>query len=186
MTEHPDFIPTDFTGFDRYIRQGEPDQKERAANWAMAIGLQAVDGLHVSEYLKQTALSNIEGKITIDEAQKLVANYYTTQDGRQSVNYLNYEDLRKALDYDINEEKMFSYSGISNDDLVEHITKFVAGIWQIHPFPEGNTRTTAVFTIQYLRSIGFDIDNNLFANNSWYFRNALVRANYKNATLGID
>lgn len=70
--------------------------------------------------------------------------------------------------------------------MIVHITRFVSGIWQIHAFGEGNTRTTAVFTIQYLRSIGFDINNNLFAKHSWYFRNALVRANYKNARLGID
>ena len=66
------------------------------------------------------------------------------------------------------------------------VTRFVSGLWQIHAFGEGNTRTTAVFTIQYLRSIGFDINNDLFAKHSWYFRNALVRANYKNARLGID
>lgn len=53
-------------------------------------------------------------------------------------------------------------------------------------FGEGNTRTMAVFTIQYLRSIGFNVNNNLFANHSWYFRNALVRANYKNVCKGID
>ncbi len=70
--------------------------------------------------------------------------------------------------------------------MIAHITRFVSGIWQIHAFGEGNTRTTAVFTIQYLRSIGFDINNALFARHSWYFRNALVRANYKNARLGID
>lgn len=70
--------------------------------------------------------------------------------------------------------------------MIAHITRFVSGIWQIHAFGEGNTRTTAVFTIQYLRSIGFDINNALFARHSWYFRNALIRANYKNARLGID
>ena len=70
--------------------------------------------------------------------------------------------------------------------MVAHITKFVSGIWQIHAFGEGNTRTTAVFVIQYLRSIGFNVNNDLFARHSWYFRNALVRANYKNAKKGID
>lgn len=103
-----------------------------------------------------------------------------------TVSYLNHEDLRRALDYDIEQEKQFSYSGISIDDIIKHITDFVSGLWQIHPFCEGNTRTTAVFTILYLRSIGFKVNNELFALHSWYFRNALVRANYKNALKGID
>ena len=103
-----------------------------------------------------------------------------------SVNYLNWEDLRRALDYDIEQERNFSYKGLSSEEMVAHITKFVSGLWQIHAFGEGNTRTTAVFIIQYLRSIGFDVENDLFAKHSWYFRNALVRANYKNARKGID
>ena len=103
-----------------------------------------------------------------------------------TVNYLNWEDLRRAIDYDISQEKEFSYKGLSTDATVEHITRFVSGLWQIHAFSEGNTRTTAVFTILYLRSIGFKVDNSLFARHSWYFCNALVRANYKNAVKGID
>ena len=103
-----------------------------------------------------------------------------------TVNYLNWEDLRRALDYDIKQEREFSYKGLAQDDLITHIASFVSGLWQIHAFGEGNTRTTAVFTIQYLRSIGFDVENDLFAKHSWYFRNALVRANYKNAVKGID
>lgn len=102
------------------------------------------------------------------------------------INYLNWEDLRRAIGYDITQEKEFNYKEISTDTMVEHITRFVSGLWQIHAFCEGNTRTTAVFTILYLRSIGFKIDNSLFARHSWYFRNALVRANYKNAIKGID
>ena len=103
-----------------------------------------------------------------------------------TVNYLNWEDLRRALDYDIKQEREFSYKGLAQDDLITHIASFVSGLWQIHAFGEGNTRTTAVFTIQYLRSIGFDVENDQFAKHSWYFRNALVRANYKNAVKGID
>lgn len=103
-----------------------------------------------------------------------------------TVNYQNWEDLRRSIDYDIAQERDFSYKGLSNDEIVVHITKFVSGLWQIHAFGEGNTRTTAVFVIQYLRSIGFDVENDLFAKHSWYFRNALVRANYKNARKGID
>ena len=103
-----------------------------------------------------------------------------------TVNYLNWEDLRRALDYDIEQEKAFSYKNLDKEDTVKHIAQFVSGIWQIHPFCEGNTRATAVFTIQYLRSIGFDVDNQMFARHSWYFRNALVRANYRNVVKHID
>ncbi len=103
-----------------------------------------------------------------------------------SVHYLNWEDLHRALDFDIQQERDFSYKGLTEEEKIKHITYFVSGLWQIHPFCEGNTRTTAVFTIQYLRSIGYTVDNDMFANHSWYFRNALVRANYKNSALEID
>ena len=103
-----------------------------------------------------------------------------------SVNYLNWEDLRRALDWDIEQEKNFQYKGLSDDEKIEHIAKFVSGIWQIHAFKEGNTRTTAIFTIQYLRSLGYEVNNEMFAKHSWYFRNALVRANYRNIQKGID
>ena len=240
-----------YLNFDEYIRQGEPDKREKAYIWQTAIGLQAVDGLSTSEYLKEAAKRNIEGEITVDEVGKLIKSYYQSKTQRESdddekeeadqaaaniskilsartldfstagyvslhrrifegvfkhagkirdyditkkewvlngdtVNYLNSEDLRRALDYDIEQEREFSYKGLSTDEMIAHITRFVSGIWQIHAFGEGNTRTTAVFAIQYLRSIGFDISNDLFAKHSWYFRNALVRANYKNARLGID
>ena len=238
--------------FEEYIRQGEPDQKAKASLWQTAIGLQAVDGLKTSEYLRETARRNIEGEISLDEAHQLIHGYYqkrtahdepTNEDEAEAdcassniarilasqtlafntnglialhrrifegvfkhagelrtyditkkewvlrentVNYLNWEDLRSALDYDIQAEKAFSYTNISNDEMITHISHFVSDLWQIHPFCEGNTRTTAVFTILYLRSIGFAVNNDLFANHAWYFRNALVRANYKNARLGID
>lgn len=103
-----------------------------------------------------------------------------------SVNYLNWEDLRRALDWDIEQEKNFSYKGLTDDEKIEHIAKFISGIWQIHAFKEGNTRTTAIFTIQYLRSLGYKVNNEMFAKHSWYFRNALVRANYRNIQKGID
>ena len=103
-----------------------------------------------------------------------------------SVNYLNWEDLRRALDWDIEQEKNFSYKGLTDDEKIEHIAKFVSGIWQIHAFREGNTRTTAIFTIQYLRSLGYEVNNEMFAKHSWYFRNALVRANYRNINKDID
>ena len=155
----------EFASFDEYLRQGEPLQKERAENWKTAIGLQAVDGLQPSAYLIDVAKRNIEG---------------------DSVNYLNWEDLRRALDWDIEQEKNFSYKGLTDDEKIEHIAKFISGIWQIHAFREGNTRTTAIFTIQYLRSLGYEVNNEMFAKHSWYFRNALVRANYRNIQKGID
>ena len=103
-----------------------------------------------------------------------------------SINYLNWEDLRRALDWDIEQEKNFSYKDLTDDEKIEHIAKFISGIWQIHAFREGNTRTTAIFTIQYLRSLGYEVNNEMFAKHSWYFRNALVRANYRNIQKGID
>ena len=103
-----------------------------------------------------------------------------------TVHYLNWEDIRRAMDYDIQQEWDFSYKGLSEEEKIKHICRFVAGLWQIHPFCEGNTRATAVFSIQYIRSVGYKVNNDMFACHSWYFRNALVRANYKNSTLGID
>lgn len=240
-----------YLNFDEYIRQGEPAQQEKAGYWQTAIGLQAVDGLKVSDYLQDTARKHIEGYITIDEARELVKQYYITKTahnendedkeeadcvssnivkvlsspsfdfstgGYQSVHrrvfegvmkhagelrtyditkkewvlegdtvlYLNWEDLSRAIDYDLNQEHNYSYKGKSRDEMISHLTRFVSGLWQIHAFGEGNTRATAVFTIQYLRSLGFDVDNDQFARHSWYFRNALVRANYRNVAKGID
>lgn len=239
------------TEFDYYIQQGEPSQREKAEAWAIAIGLQDVDGLKPSQYLRDTAKRHIEGDISIKDAQRLVHSYYqskttrTADDDKQfeadsvaskitellesnavgftlqgylaihkhlftgvykfagrirdynitkkewvlrgdTVSYLNYMDIRPAIEYDLEQERTFSYKGLSQDEIIAHIARFTAGLWQIHAFGEGNTRTTAVFTILYLQSIGFDIDNSLLAGNSWYFRNALVRANYKNATKGVD
>ena len=103
-----------------------------------------------------------------------------------TVLYLNWEDLRRAIDYDLEQERAYSYKGKSHDEMISHLSHFVSALWQIHAFGEGNTRTTAVFTIQYLRSLGFDVDNDQFAKHSWYFRNALVRANYHNIAKDID
>ena len=94
-------------------------------------------------------------------------------------------ELKAALDYDFDQERNFSYKNLTTDEMVKHITFFVSRLWQIHAFGEGNTRTTAVFTIKYLRSLGFNVNNDIFAENSWYFRNALVRANYTNLQKGI-
>ena len=240
-----------YINFDEYIRQGEPQKRERADAWRVAIGLQAVDGLKTSEYLQETARRNIEGEITIDEARELIKQYYikkSTHDegdedreeadrvssniskllqtdaftysvagltaihraifegvfkhaGRfrdydiskkewvlrgDSVLYGRWQDLRMAVEYDLEQEREFNYTALNNDQMVEHLVKFVAGLWQIHPFGEGNTRTTAIFTIKYLRSQGFSVNNDLFERHSWYFRNALVRANYRNLKKGIS
>ena len=103
-----------------------------------------------------------------------------------SVLYGRWQDLRMAIEYDLEQERQFDYTSLNKEQMVEHLAKFVAGLWQIHPFGEGNTRTTAVFTIKYLRSQGFDVNNDLFERHSWYFRNALVRANYRNLNKNIN
>ena len=240
-----------YLDFDEYIRQGEPEKKDRAEAWRVAIGLQAVDGLKTSEYLQETARRNIEGEITIDEARELVKEYYikkTVHDdddadkeeadrvssniskllqtdaftysvagfaaihraifegvfkhaGRfrdydiskkewvlrnDTVLYGRWQDLRMTVEYDLEQERQFDYTALNKDQMIEHLAKFVAGLWQIHPFGEGNTRTTAIFTIKYLRSLGFSVNNDMFEHYSWYFRNALVRANYRNVQKGIN
>ena len=95
-----------------------------------------------------------------------------------TVIYGSASELRKTLEYDFMKEKHYSYKGLSMDEIIHHLAVFVANLWQIHIFGEGNTRTTAVFFIKYLRTLGFDATNDIFAENAWYFRNALVRANY--------
>lgn len=95
-----------------------------------------------------------------------------------TVFYASFDSIRDTLEYDFNQEKEFSYAGLDATQAIKHIATFISGIWQIHPFCEGNTRTTAVFMIKYLQTFGFSVSNQVFADNSWYFRNALVRANY--------
>lgn len=240
-----------YLDFEAYERAKEPHTRQKASAWRTAIGLQDVDGLKVSDYLRETAARHIEGDITIDEARDMIRDYYvsktahdqqdedTEEADKVSANitkllneqsfsftageFLNIhrhifegvfkhageirpydiskkewvlrgdtilygraEDIRMALEYDIDQERQFIYKGLSTDDMIEHICHFVSLLWQNHPFREGNTRTTAVFVIKYLRSCGFHVDNDLFAENSWYFRNALVRANYRNMAKGID
>ena len=240
-----------YLDFEAYERVAEPHKRERASAWRTAIGLQDVDGLKVSDYLKETAVRHIEGDITIDDVREQLKSYYvnkTTHDeddaekeeaDRVAANiakllseksfsftaleFLNIHrhlfegvfkhagevrpydiskkewilqgdtvvygraaDIMMALRYDIQQEKGFSYKGLTQDGIINHIVDFVTLLWQNHPFREGNTRTTAVFVIKYLRSIGFKVDNDLFADNSWYFRNALVRANYRNPSKGIE
>ena len=97
-----------------------------------------------------------------------------------TVIYAPYESIRETLEYDFDQEKNFSYKNLSLDESIRHLCRFTSNIWQVHPFCEGNTRTTAVFIIKYLKTFGFNIKTQVFADNSWYFRNSLVRANYKN------
>lgn len=235
--------------FKEYLIQTEPNKKDKGYAWNTAIGLQAVDGLTPSKYLVDTAIRNIEGQISLDEAQKLLDTYYEenprTDDNErteeadkvsvriakllsekafsftpneyisihkklfdgiyghagkirdynitkkewvldgETVLYGSASELRATLDYDFSQEKNYSYKGLTMDEIIHHLAIFVSGLWQIHIFEEGNTRTTAVFFIKYLRTLGFSATNDIFAENAWYFRNALVRAYYNNLTKGI-
>lgn len=229
--------------FKEYLRETEHNKANKGYIWSTAIGLQAVDGLRTSQYLINTAISNIEGDITLEEARNLIESYYESQsihsnddkrteeadrvslriaevlsetaftftpneyisihrklfqdiyshagkireynitkkewvlDGATVV-YGSASELRATLDYDFSQEKAFNYRGLSMNEIIHHLSIFISRLWQIHIFCEGNTRTTAVFFIKYLRTLGFNVTNEIFANNAWYFRNALVRANY--------
>ncbi len=235
--------------FKEYIKQSEPNRRDKGYVWHTAIGLQAVDGLKPSKYLIDTAIQNIEGYITIDEVGELLNSYYKEnpkQDGNDrteeadkvsvriakilserafsftpneyisihkklftgiykhagkirdynitkkewvldgaTVLYGSASELRATLEYDFLEEKKFSYKNLSMDEIIHHLAVFVSRLWQIHIFGEGNTRTTAVFFIKYLRTLGFDATNDIFAENAWFFRNALVRANYNDLKNGV-
>ncbi len=236
---------------DEYIRQSEPDRRERGETWRVAIGLQQVDGLSTSDYLLDTARQHIDGEISISEAKALIDSYYQSASSRHEVEngrteeadkvsariaeilsektfnfspaqltsihrrlfegiyklagrirdynitknewvlggetiyYASYDTISETLEYDLRTEREFSYAGMPVDDAIRHLMRFCANLWQIHAFCEGNTRTTAVFMIKYLRTLGFNVVNDMFAHNSWYFRNALVRANYSNIQKGI-
>ena len=235
--------------FKEYFRESEPNKRYKGYAWHTAIGLQAVDGLKTSDYLFHTAVRNIEGEITFEEANDLLQSYYEENPARDSedrteeadkvaariaallserafsftpneylsihrklfigiyphagcirdynitkkewvldgatVLYGSATELRATLDYDFSEEKKFSYKGLSMDEIIHHLAVFISRLWQIHVFGEGNTRTTAVFFIKYLRTLGFDVTNDIFAENAWYFRNSLVRANYNDLKNGI-
>ena len=237
--------------FKEYIKESELDTVNRGYVWSTAIGLQAVDGLKPSSYLIDTAIKNIEGKITLKEAQNLIDTYYEESpastfddddrteeadkvasriaqilsetafsfspleylsihkklfkgmynhagkmrtynitkkewvlDGATVV-YGSASQLKATLEYDFSQEKEFSYKNLMMDEIIHHLALFISRLWQIHVFEEGNTRTTAVFFIKYLRTLGFNVTNDIFAENAWYFRNALVRANYTNLQKNI-
>lgn len=232
-----------YEDLNEYIKLGEPKPEEKTVAWQTAIGLQAVDGLTTSEYLLETAKENIEGKITIKEANARISNYYEERSDRhaietgtkeadivsgritallaekafsftpaawmsihrylfkdvfmhageirtynisknewvlngKSVFYASYDSIPMTMEYDFKTEAAFSYKNLSRDAINRHLAQFTCDIWQIHPFGEGNTRSTAVFLIKYLSSLGYSINQECFAKKSWYFRNALVRANY--------
>lgn len=210
--------------FKEYLKESEPDKVSKGYLWSTAIGLQAVDGLKPSKYLINTAIQNIEGEITLKEAQSLINAYYeersehlsderTEEADKVSARiagilsepafsfspneYISihrklfqgiYTHAGKIRDYNNTKKewvKSFSYKGLSMDEIIHHLAIFVSDLWQIHIFGEGNTRTTAVFLIKYLRMLGFSATNDIFAENAWYFRNALVRANYTNLQKGV-
>ncbi len=206
--------------------------------------------MKTSAYLLDTAKEHIEGKISIDEAQKRIQSYYEQRTDRtevendtkeadivsariakllgekafqfspaewltihrrlfdgvfshagqirqynitkrewvlkgDTVTYAAWNSIKDTLDYDFATEKQYSYAGLSVEQCVKHLAKFASDIWQIHPFCEGNTRATAVFMIKYMKTFGFKVNNDAFEKNSWYFRNALVRANYNDLQNGI-
>ena len=103
-----------------------------------------------------------------------------------TVQYCDSDVILDTLNYDFDKERKFSFIGLSTEQKISHISKFISNVWQIHPFCEGNTRTTAVFLIKYLKFFGFPVNNAPFAKNAWYFRNALVRANWSNMMLDIQ
>lgn len=229
---------------EEYLRESEPDTRIKGYAWHTAIGLQDVDRLKTSDYLKDMAIRNIKGEISFAEADSLLQAYYDKKPKQDissrteeadkvaariaailsepsftfspleyiaihrklftgiyshagrlrdynitkkewvlngaTVIYGSASSLRATMEYDFNEERNYSYKSRSIDEIIHHIALFTARLWQIHVFGEGNTRTTAVFLIKYLRTLGFDVTNDTFAENAWYFRNALVRANYTN------
>jgi fido (protein-threonine AMPylation protein) len=104
---------------------------------------------------------------------------------KDTVRYESADVIAATLEYEFERERKFKYKGLSSAEMITHFSRFIADVWQIHAFGEGNTRTTAIFAIKYLRTLGYDVENDIFSDNSYYFRNALVRANYTNIPKGI-
>lgn len=245
-----EFDEVEIDPFKEYLKESEPDKKNKVYAWRTAIGLQDVDGLKPSQYLIETATQNIEGYITIEEALDRIDSYYEEKEVHSpeserteeadkvasriaqilsetafsftpkeyisihrklfqgiyphagkireynitkkewvldgdTILYGSASELEATLDYDFSRERDFSYKGLTMEEIIHHLAVFISSLWQIHIFGEGNTRTTAVFFIKYLRTLGFTVTNESFAEHSWYFRNALVRANYTNLPKGI-
>mgnify|MGYP004528707499 CR=1 FL=1 len=133
-----------------------------------------------------TELISIHKKLFTGVYEKagIIRDYNFTKDewilNEDTVTYSSFENIIPALEHDFEQERNFSYKDLSFDESIKHLCRFTSNIWQVHPFCEGNTRITAVFIIKYLRTFEFNINDYVFANNSWYFRNSLVRVNYKN------
>ena len=233
-----------------YQEEAKPKGYIRQLQWDMAIGLQQVDNLKPSKYLKQISEKNILGELTIKEVEQSLREYYTTKENQKDINhnelecdfvsmrivglleqdnfelsvdYLKYihkylfqdvyefagefrkidfskhekilnndsvaygdcKTLIESLEYDISLEKEKNYKAMSIVEVIKNITDFTSNIWQVHPFREGNTRTTAVFIYKYLNSLEFNQNISIYKNKASYFRNALVRSNYFNNYLNI-
>lgn len=236
--------------------EGLKNKEVKKNNWEIAIGLNKVDGLNPSPYLKELMVESINGESSYKEIEQKLSKYYenkdlTKEDERntrecdivstriaelledgsftfspiylksihrhlfdgvfdgaikdyagvfrdyniskkedilngKSVIYGNHKDLMEYLKYDFEEEKNVDYTKLSSEEQVKRISKFTSAIWQIHPFVEGNTRTTAVFIEKYLRTKGYDVNNDLFKENSLFFRNALVVSNFSDISLKIS
>ena len=171
--------------------QTRPDVEERteeADKIAVRIGkLISEDAFSftVGQYM---SIHSFLFKDIIKNAGKLRTYNFTKEEwilNGASVTYGDFRELEATLQYDFSIENRFNYANMSMDEIIDHLAVFIANLWQIHAFEEGNTRTTAVFVIKYLRSLGFNISNDIFAENAWYFRNSLVRANYVNLSRGI-
>lgn len=233
-----------------YISETNHSKEYKKQSWDMAIGLQAVDDLTPSRYLRQLADEHINGTLSNNEIEKLLYKKYENETLEEkllrnkesdlvsnrivkllaekafsftpvtlkyihltlfegiyehaglfrqyniskdepvlngaTVIYADFRTIEDTLRYDFQEEKERKYSSMSKEKVLDRITKFTSDIWQVHPFMEGNTRTTAVFMERYLISLGFKVNNVYFAENAKYYRNALVRANYAEYGKDID
>ena len=228
-----------------YIEEEYSLNYVKQLQWDAAIGLQEVDSLKPSKYLKKLSEENVNGEKTIYEVEHELKEYYIEKEKindinhnelecdlvstrivqlledekfKLSVDFLRYihgylfkdiydfagqfrkidfskhelilnndsalygdcETLKESLEYDISLERVKNYKEMNIVEVINNITDFSSRIWQTHPFREGNTRTTAIFIIKYLISLGYQVDNTLFKDKSVYFRNALVRSNYFN------
>ena len=238
------------SSINQYNEIDNPKGYAKQLEWDMAIGLQKVDNLKPSKYLKEIKEKNVLGGLSIEEVEKSLKEYYVEKSKQNSINhnelecdfvsmrivellekddfelsvdylkyihkylfqdvyefagefrninfskheiilnndsvaYGDYKTLKESLEYDISLEKDKNYKDMSIVDIIKNITDFSSSIWQVHPFREGNTRTTALFIEKYLISLGYNVDNSLFKDKSVYFRNALVRSNYFNNDLNI-
>lgn len=238
------------------------DPSVKRAYWDFAMGLQQVDGLIPSPYLRKLADGHVSGAYTLADTAAMLRAYYAKRDSSStavggassapgesgereadfvsqriaellvarsfvfapamlvlihsrlfggldegvyhpgkykdaslqksefilngdSVSYADPSLIDNALAFAFSEEGDYRYAAGFDEAQLDHFSRFVARIWQVHPFFEGNTRTVAVFAVLYLNDLGFDVDNEPFAQHAEYFRNALVRANYRNAKAGV-